>query len=63
MDKCYYPGFDHAASQLSAFIFSFDVFIIGLKNKDIIQHRPEDPKDFLKWLREHKIRDISSDRY
>jgi len=32
-----FAGFDHDATELSAYIFSIDTFIIGLKNEEIIR--------------------------
>ncbi|MBN9313959.1 hypothetical protein [Elizabethkingia miricola] len=47
----FYPEFDHPASQLSAFSLCIDVFIIALKNGEIVR--------FKEWLDCFKVRDIA----
>jgi hypothetical protein len=54
-----YPGFEHAASKLSAFVLS--MFIIALKNGGVANFVPKDVEDFRKWLLIHKVRDIKDD--
>jgi len=56
-----YPKFDYKASELSAFSFCIDTFIISLKNGLIIQFVADDTKKFKDWLANHKIRDIRKD--
>ncbi|MDN3692299.1 hypothetical protein QWZ06_08490 [Chryseobacterium tructae] len=56
-----YPDFDHPASQLSAFSFCIDIFIISLKNGEIVRFKPDDIAHFKKWLSRFKIRDIAFD--
>ncbi len=60
-NKANYPGFEHAASKLSAFILSIDVFIISLKDGSIANFVPKDAEDFREWLLIHKARDIKND--
>jgi len=56
-----YPGFPHPATELSAFTFSIDFFIVGLINGSTVHFVPEDPADFERWLVSHKVRDIRKD--
>lgn len=56
-----YTGLDYPATELSAFIFTIDVFIIGLRNGSVIQFSPEDIEGFKQWLLANSIRDISKD--
>lgn len=42
----FYPEFDHPASQLSAFSLCIDVFIISLKNGEIVKFKPRRNKSF-----------------
>ncbi|MBL7718952.1 MAG: hypothetical protein JNL72_08960 [Flavipsychrobacter sp.] len=54
----HYPEFDYAASELSAYIFSVDFFIISLKSTKMIAFSPKDIDGFKNWLNKHEIRDI-----
>lgn len=57
----FYPDFDHPASQLSAFSLCIDVFIISLKNGEIVKFKPDDVAHFKKWLYRFRVRDIELD--
>lgn len=59
MDNNTFPAFTYTAQELSAFIFSFDTFIIGLKNKQVISFTPADVEAFRQWLLSHHIREIT----
>lgn len=63
MDKAqsFYPNFDHPASHLSAFSLCIDVFIISLKNGEIVKFKPDDIAHFKEWLDRFKVRDIAYD--
>ncbi len=54
-----FAGFDHDATELSAYIFSIDTFIIGLKNEEIIRFVTDSPDDFQKWLEHHGVRNVN----
>ncbi len=54
-----FPGFGYEVGELSAFLITLDIFIISLKNQDIIRHQPPDPFAFRDWLAHHNIRDVS----
>ncbi len=54
-----FAGFDHDATELSAYIFSIDTFIISLKNEEIIRFVTENPDDFQKWLEYHRVRNVN----
>jgi hypothetical protein len=56
-----YPGFNYKATDLSAYLFSIDTFIISLKNGRIVHFVVEDDNDFKIWLTQHGIRDINKD--
>ena len=57
-----YPEFNYAANELSAYTMSVGIFIISLKNADIIHFEPNDVTAFEKWLVRNEIRDIRKDR-
>lgn len=61
MDKkqIFYPDFDHAAYQLSAFILCIDIVIISLKNGEIIRFKPVDIAKFGEWLKSNGVRDVA----
>lgn len=54
-----FAGFDHDATELSAYIFSIDTFIISLKNEEIVRYVTEEPDDFQQWLDYHGIRNVN----
>ncbi len=56
--KSTYPEFVHHATELSAYIYSADTFIIALKNKEVIRFVADDADEFIAWLTHHGIRDI-----
>ncbi len=58
-----YPGLKQKASELSAFGFAWDTFVISLKNQEIIRFVPDDPKRFRQWLNEHSIRDVDAEKH
>ncbi len=53
-----YEGFEHAASELSAYTSSVGIFIISMKNGSIVHYTPKDEEAFALWLKDNKIRDI-----
>jgi hypothetical protein len=56
-----YPGFKHSASDLAAFIYArpFNAFTYALKNLGGIGiYKPDDDYSFLRWLKDHEIREI-----
>ncbi|KUG10556.1 MULTISPECIES: hypothetical protein [Weeksellaceae] len=55
----FYPDFDQPASQLSAFSLCIDVFIISLKNGEIVRFKPNKIAHFKEWLCRFNIRDIA----
>jgi hypothetical protein len=61
MDNQTFPGFEHAAEELSAYAFCIDVFIISLKNKQVIRHRTPDAAAFRAWLDALGVRDITNE--
>lgn len=60
-EHIFYPDFDHPASQLSAFTFCIDLFILSLKNGEIVRFEPEDILHFGEWLKKNGVRDIRVD--
>lgn len=56
-----YPGFDYHIELLSAYALCIDIFVISLKNGNIIRHSPYDVQGFNDWLCKHSVRDINSD--
>ena len=57
----YFEGFDHSPDMLSAYVKSFEIFIIALKDGHLIRHVPEDRFGFENWLQKNRIRDINGD--
>ena len=60
-EPLFYPDFDHPASQLSAFSICIDIFIISLKNGEIVRFKPKEIAHFREWLDRFKVRDIALD--
>mgnify|MGYP007089894528 CR=1 FL=1 len=58
-EHIFYPEFDYPASHLSAFTFCIDVFIISLKNGEIVRFKPHEIAPFKEWLVRFKVRDIT----
>lgn len=58
-----YPGLKPKASELSAFAFAMDIFIISLKNKELVRFTPDDPKRFRAWLNTHRVRDVDQEKH
>ncbi len=55
-----FPGFAYDVTELSAYIFSIDTFIISLKDgKTTVQHVTTQPDDFRQWLEHHNIRNVN----
>ena len=54
-----FEDFQYRAEELSAYIFSIDIFVISLKNGEIIRHIPKKPGDFNEWLDYHGIRNVN----
>ena len=59
--KEHYPHFPHYASELSAYIFSADTFVISLKSGSIIRHVADDAPAFIAWLKHHNIRNVKDE--
>lgn len=57
----YYPDLDYPASQLSAYSFSLDLFVISLKTEEVIRFKPDDVEQFKLWLEKYGIRDINAE--
>lgn len=55
----HYDGFAHAANELSAYIYGAGIFVISLKNKQVINHEPKDEIAFRQWLTHHGIRNVA----
>ncbi|RDC55352.1 hypothetical protein DU508_17415 [Pedobacter chinensis] len=60
-EPVFYPDFDYTASQLSAFSLCIDIFIISLKNGEIVKFKPNDIAHFKEWLNHFKVRDVAVD--
>lgn len=58
-EHIFYPEFDHPATQLSAFSLCIDVFIISLKNGEIVRFKPKEIAHFKEWLNRFQVRDIA----
>ncbi len=49
-------NFKYQPEELSAFAISFGMFIISLKNGEIVKHEPEDIMSFHNWLVDNEVR-------
>ena len=56
-----FAGFTYAAKELSAFIYGAGIFVISLKNGEVINHEPADVAAFQEWLNNHNIRDVKKE--
>lgn len=54
----HYPSFHYPAYDLSAFAVCLDLFIITLKNGELIRYIPNDKQQFHEWLITNGVRDI-----
>lgn len=54
-----FEGFGYEATELSAYVFSIDTFVISLKNGRIIRHVAEQHEAFRQWLEAHGIRNVN----
>lgn len=54
-----FAGFGHDATELSAYIYSADTFIISLHNQNIIRFVTEEAAAFQQWLQHHGIRNVN----
>ncbi len=57
-----FPGFDQPASNLSAFLFCLDTFIISLRGGSIVKFSTNNVSEFKQWLIEHKVREVATHR-
>lgn len=56
-----FAGFDYEANNLSAYIFSIDLFIISLKDsEELVRFQPDNPDAFLQWLEGHGVRNVNA---
>ena len=55
-EHIFYPEFDYPASHLSAFTLCIDVFIVSLKNGEIVRFKPHEIAHFKEWLNHFKVR-------
>jgi len=53
-----YPNFEYKASELNKFIATKEMITILLKSGEIIHYFPENTASFLRWLSDHRIKDI-----
>lgn len=56
-----YPALQYPASDLSAFAVCIDMFIISLKNGEIIHFTPDNIQEFYDWLIAHSVRDVKNE--
>lgn len=55
-----FPGFDQPASNLSAFLFCLDTFIISLRGGSIVKFSTNNVLEFKRWLIENKVREVAT---
>lgn len=54
-----FEGFGYEASELSAYIFCIDTFVISLKNEEIVRFETREPEVFKEWLDAHGVRNVN----
>ncbi len=52
--------FPYQPHELSAFTETIGIFIISLKNGEIVRHNPDDRDAFHRWLLQNNVRDINA---
>ncbi|MCB0699121.1 MAG: hypothetical protein KDC11_04700 [Chitinophagaceae bacterium] len=52
-------SFEHQPESLSAFGITCGIFVISLKNGNLVHHDPEDTESFYNWLLENGIREVN----
>lgn len=52
------PEFPYPPDEISAFGVTMDVFILSLKNGELVHHTPEDEQEFHQWLTAHEVREV-----
>lgn len=62
-DNKNYPALQFASSELSAFAVCIDLFIISLKNGELIRFTPDNVQRFQDWLIAHGVRDVKNDKH
>lgn len=53
-----YPSLIYPVSDLSAFAICTDMFILSLKNGELIHFAPDSIHDFYNWLITHGVREV-----
>lgn len=56
--QTYVEELPYPASELSAFSYKHGMFIISLKDRNIIRYETTNPDAFYNWLIENGVRDI-----
>jgi len=54
----FFPNFIYSAKSISAFSMYLGVFIISLKDGNIVRYEPKDSVRFREWLLRHSVRDM-----
>lgn len=54
-----YPGFEYTATEIRAFSFSRNTFLIWLHKRQLLHFKPDDAAAFRKWLLLHRVWDFS----
>ncbi len=54
-----FAGFEFSGTQVSAYIFSIDTFVISLKDGRVVRFTTDDPELFERWLQHHGARNIN----
>lgn len=63
MNNNTFPGFEHKADELSAYLVTLGIFVMSRKEKDtgLVRFTPEDEGAFRKWLDSNNVRDITNE--
>ncbi|MEZ5017053.1 MAG: hypothetical protein R2800_08360 [Flavipsychrobacter sp.] len=56
--QLYKEEFPFRVEELSAFSYKHGMFLISLKDRNIIRYETTNPEDFFNWLKENGVRDI-----
>jgi hypothetical protein len=56
-----FPGFAHSAAEIASYICDADRFVVTIRPCTVTRYRAKDAAAFRKWLKSHRIKDITSE--
>lgn len=55
-----YQDFPYHPADLSAFGVTYGIFVISLKDGNIVHYTPGDEEEFYRWLQEQDVREVQA---